>query len=101
MRLLSLTQRLLSAEPGAITDFHARVGWLHDFARNLNDIATFSSFSGASFVLAGARLPSNAAHLQLGIERDVKNFALTVNADVALSAHGNNAGGTAALSYQW
>ena len=92
---------VLSARDGMATDLHARVGWLHDFAGELNDTAAFSAFNGASFTVTGARPYRDAAHLELGLEQDIRSVALTLNADGSVSGVGDSYGGTAAISYRW
>jgi autotransporter-associated beta strand protein len=86
---------------GPLTDLHARVGWLHDYAGGLNDIATFSEFNGASFTVDGASPPRDAAHIVLGIAHNVNNVVFSLNGETALAGTSTTYGGTASIAYRW
>jgi fibronectin-binding autotransporter adhesin len=86
---------------GQWTDLHARVGWLHDYAGGLSDIATFSEFNGASFTVDGASPPRDAAHIVLGIAHNVNNVVLSLNGETALAGTSTTYGGTASIAYRW
>ena len=83
------------------TDLHARVGWLHDYAGGLSDIATFSEFNGASFQVDGASPPRDAAHVVLGIAHNVNNVVLSLNGEAAVAGTSTTYGGTASIAYRW
>lgn len=93
--------RVMSWQSGSTTDLHARIGWLHDYSGQLKDLATLSTFSGASFGVMGAALPRDAAHVELGVEHNIDNFALTLNADTTAGSTAQSYGGTASVSYRW
>jgi uncharacterized protein with beta-barrel porin domain len=86
---------------GTLTDLHARLAWMHDYATGIDNTATFSSYSGASFTVHGAPPPHDAGHVQLGVEHDFDQLAFTLNAEGILSGTTQNYGGTAGLSYRW
>jgi fibronectin-binding autotransporter adhesin len=86
---------------GQWTDLHARVGWLHDYAGGLSDIATFSEFSGASFQVDGASPPRDAAHIVLGIAHNVNNVVFSLNGETALAGTSTTYGGSASIAYRW
>jgi uncharacterized protein with beta-barrel porin domain len=86
---------------GPMTDLHARLGWLHDYAGGLSDTATFSQFNGATFTVDGASPPKNAAHILFGIEHSLKNVTFNVNAEGAVGGSASSFGGTASVSYRW
>jgi outer membrane autotransporter protein len=92
---------LLGSTPSTMTDLHAHLGWLHDFAGGLRDTATFSAFPGASFLVDGAPPPKDAAHVTLGIEHDFNNMSLTLNGESILGSGGNSYGGSLAFSVDW
>jgi autotransporter-associated beta strand protein len=86
---------------GRMTDLHARLGWLHDYAGGLTDTATFSAFNGATFTVGGASPPKDAAHLLFGIEHSMEDVTFTVNAEGAFAGSASSYGGTASISYRW
>ncbi len=86
---------------GPLTDLHARVGWLHDYAGGLSDIATFSQFNGASFTVDGASPPRDAAHIVIGIAHNVNNVVFSLNGETALAGATTIYGGTASIAYRW
>jgi autotransporter-associated beta strand protein len=92
---------LIDSDSDAATALHARLGWLHDFVATLTDTATFTAFHGASFTVNGAPPAKNSAHVQLGIEHDMENIALTLNGEGAFSGSAKSYGGTASVSYRW
>jgi fibronectin-binding autotransporter adhesin len=85
----------------AVTDIHARTGWLHDYAGGLSDTATFSAFNGSSFLVDGASPPKNAAHVLLGISHDESNVVLALNAEAAVGGNSTTYGGTASIAFRW
>jgi uncharacterized protein with beta-barrel porin domain len=92
---------IIGRNADALTDLHARLAWVHDYATGIDNTATFSSFSGASFTVHGAPPPRDAAHVKLGIEHDFDQLAFTLNAEGILSGTTQNYGGTAGLAYRW
>ena len=86
---------------GSRTELHARLGWLHDYAGEIANTVTFSAFSGASFLVKGAALAKDAAHVNLGFDHNVGNFALALNAESALSGTAQSYGGSLSVSYRW
>ena len=86
---------------GPVTDLHARVGWLHDYAGGLSDIATFSEFNGASFTVDGASPPRDAAHVVLGLAHNVNNVVFSLNGEAALAGTSTSYGGTASIAVKW
>ena len=93
--------RMLTHQSGSTTDLHARIGWRHDYSGELKDVTTFSAFSGASFGVMGASLPRDAGHIELGVQHNIGNFALSLNADALAGSTAQSYGGTAAVSYRW
>ncbi len=92
---------LLDRESDSATALNARLGWLHDYIHSLSNTATFTNFPGASFTVNGAPPPEDSAHLLLGIEHDMNNFALSLNGEGAFSGAARTYGGTASVSYRW
>ncbi|MEI9995617.1 MAG: autotransporter-associated beta strand repeat-containing protein [Rhizomicrobium sp.] len=83
------------------TDLHARLGWVHDYADGIQDVATFSAFSGASFTVTGAAPARDAGHISLGVQHDTDNVSLSLKADALVGAQSQSYGGTAAVSIKW
>jgi autotransporter-associated beta strand protein len=92
---------LLDQESDSATVLNTRLGWLHDFDHSLKNTATFTAFPGASFTVNGAPPPADSAHLMLGIEHDMNQFALSLSGEGAFSGSAKSYGGTASVSYRW
>jgi hypothetical protein len=92
---------LVDQETDSATVLNARLGWLHDYIHSLSNTATFTSFPGASFTVNGAPPAQDSAHLLLGIEHDMNQFALSLNGEGAFSGSAKTYGGTASVSYRW
>jgi len=86
---------------GQDTDLHSRLGWVHDYADGVGDVAMFSAFPGASFTVSGAAPARDMAHIGLGIEHDEDNVALTLKADGLVNGLSQSYGGTAAVAIKW
>ena len=86
---------------GSRTELHARLGWLHDYAGEIANTVTFSAFSGASFLVKGAALAKDAAHINLGVDHTIGNFAVALNAESAVSRNAQSYGGSLSVSYRW
>lgn len=79
---------------------HLRLGWLHDYAGGLNDLATFEGFAGAIFTVRGTSPSKDAAHAVFGFEEDLGGLALTVDADALYGKSSHSYGGRAGLAYR-
>jgi len=85
-----------------VIGLHARLGWDHNYAGGLRDLASFSAFSGSSFTVYGASPAKDAARLSLGAEAELENgITLSGNVRSQLGQSSQTYDGFLSMAYRW
>jgi uncharacterized protein with beta-barrel porin domain len=92
----------MTAVNGMPLILRARLAWAHDWVDNPALNAAFQSLPGASFVVNGARIPSDSALTSVGAELHMTtHWSALAKFDSEFARNSQTYAGTGTLRYTW